>query len=106
MERLEGAFVDISNVAVANSEPVDFQGISRLQRILPAFIFDRSRILRLLNELIEVNPDFRIVDLKVADEMPENQRFPMDARVQIGNISHRRIRMRSLIQPQLPQIDG
>src|ERR1043166_7657476 len=105
MKRFERSLVDVGHIAVANGEPVDFQRISRLQCLLPSFVFYRGGVLGLLKKLTEVDSDLWIIDLKIAHEMTEEQRLPVNTGVQIRNIGDGGIRMRSLVQPQFAHVD-
>ena len=61
MKRFKRAFIDVSEIAVANGQPVNLKRISCLQRLLPAFVLDRRRVLGFLNELAKIKMNFGIV---------------------------------------------
>src|SRR5207249_10852646 len=88
-QRLERALVDVGDVAVANLEMVDLQRVDGLQRVLPAALLHRGWVGDLLPRLRQVEVDFGLFELDVADGAPIEQSGPVGPRAQARDAEQR-----------------
>ena len=82
-ERLEGSRIDVDGFAAPDRDLVDLERIDCLERLLPAVLGERGRILRLFANVREVDVEKRPIDAEVRDETPVHQRLPFDAGVEL-----------------------
>ena len=102
---LEGPVVLVGDVAPRDLEPVDLEGIDRLQRVLPPLVLHRGGVVDLLLGLGEIEDDHRPLDEDVADHPAGQEGPPVHARVEPADVRHRRVGMLMLDDHGVPQVE-
>ncbi len=96
----------VRGLAVDDLELVDLQRVHRLQRVLPAVVLHRRRVLQLGLEVRLVDVDERPDEREVGDELAVHERAPLHAGAQPLDPHHGWIRIRVLDELDVVEVDG
>src|SRR6266851_2536580 len=100
MERPVRISINISELTVANSEPVNLERVYRLNRVLPSLLTERHRVGFFRAQLDQIDMHVRMRQQHVGDYVTLEDLAPLDMKRHPRHIGDRRVRMFILMHNQ------